>query len=73
MWESVSVGECWCGRVLLVWESDGVGECWCGRVLVWESVGTSVSEEHGGGEGSGVQSFTARTKSHDTHQDSNND
>ena len=50
VWESVDVGEywvgeCWYGRVL-VWE------CRCGKVLVWESVGTSVSEEHGGGEGS---------------------
>ena len=49
----VLLGECWCGRVLLVCESVGVGECWCGRVLVWKSVGTSVSEEHGDGEGSG--------------------
>ena len=39
---------------VVVWGSVGVGECWCGRVLVWESVGvTSVSEEHGDGEGSG--------------------
>jgi len=63
VWESVGVGGCWCGRVLLgecvcgrvllVCESVGVGECWCGRVLVWKSVGTSVSEEHGDGEGSG--------------------